>query len=175
MKYGKMSGICFALVFVFAAAAAAFGEGSVGYGVSYGIGVAFCFGALIFLALGIWEKRRLETKEERAEKKQRQREIAHGKKVAKEMQNKHKEELQRPVSAVLISTTTHRSALGTVTRAVFGGAILGPVGAIGGAASGTSKPTHATFSVKYASGRTATETVPVNSKRFNELSALLHG
>lgn len=92
----------------------------------------------------------------------------------KKMEEARKADDKRPVSAVLISTTTHRSALSTVSRAILGGAILGPVGAIGGAASGTSKPTHATFNVKYASGRTATETVPVTSKRFDELSALLH-
>lgn len=80
----------------------------------------------------------------------------------------------RVVSAVLISTDNKKSAVGAAGRAAVGGALFGPVGAIAGAASGTSKAKNATFSVKYASGRTATETVPVESKRFNELSALLH-
>ena len=81
---------------------------------------------------------------------------------------------KRPVSAVLIGTADHRSALGTVTRAMVGGAFFGIAGALGGAASGTSQVTHATFSVMYASGRTGTETVKVGSQRFRELSALLH-
>ena len=82
---------------------------------------------------------------------------------------------KRAVSAVLISTTNKRSAVGTIARATVGGAIFGLAGAIGGAASAKSHTTHATFSVKYASGRTGTETVEINSKRFKELSALLHG
>lgn len=81
---------------------------------------------------------------------------------------------RRAVSAVLISTNNKKSGVGAAGRAVVGGALLGPVGAIAGAASGTSKATKATFSVKYASGRVATETVDVNSGRFRELSALLH-
>ena len=81
---------------------------------------------------------------------------------------------RRAVSAVLISTDNKKSAIGSVGRAAIGGTLFGPVGAIAGAASGTSKARKATFSVKYASGRTATETVPIGSKRFNELSALLH-
>ena len=81
---------------------------------------------------------------------------------------------KKAVSAVLISTDSKKSGVSAAGRAVVGGALLGPVGAIAGAASGTSKATKATFSVKYASGRVATETVDVNSSRFRELSALLH-
>ena len=81
---------------------------------------------------------------------------------------------RRVVSTVLISTDNKKSAVGAAGRAVVGGALLGPVGAIAGAASGKSKAAKATFSVKYASGRTATETVDIGSRRFNELSALLH-
>lgn len=81
---------------------------------------------------------------------------------------------KKAVSAVLISTDSKKSGVSAAGRAVVGGALLGPVGAIAGAASGTSKATKATFSVKYASGRVATEIVYVNSSRFRELSALLH-
>lgn len=96
------------------------------------------------------------------------------KKELRRREQERKADDKRPVSAVLIGTTEHRSALSTVTRAMVGGAFLGIAGALGGAASGASRPTHATFSVKYASGRVATETVEVNSQRFRELSALLH-
>ena len=87
---------------------------------------------------------------------------------------KRKADDKRAVSAVLIGTAGGKSAVGTAGRAVVGGALLGPIGAIAGAASGKSKTTRATFSVKYASGRTGTETVDIGTKRFNELSALLH-
>jgi len=76
---------------------------------------------------------------------------------------------KRPVSAVLISTETRRSAVGTISHAIFSGAILG-----GGRNRRASTATHATFSVMYASGRTGTETVEIHSKRFRELNALLH-
>lgn len=109
---------------------------------------------------------------ERVKEKAEPNRLAYEKKKAE--LKKRKAADKRPVSVVLISMTTHRSALSTVTRAMLGGAIFGFGGAVGGAASGKSNATHATFSVKYASGRTATETVPVTSKRFNELSALLH-
>ena len=78
------------------------------------------------------------------------------------------------MSAVLISTNSKKSGVNAAGRAIVGGTLLGPVGAIAGAATGSSKATSATFSVKYASGRVATETVPIGSQRFKELSALLH-
>ena len=86
-----------------------------------------------------------------------------------------------PVSAVLITTQdrtkTSKSAVGAAGRAVIGGALLGPVGALAGAASTGGKTKvvgqKATFSVKYASGRVGTETVEVGSTRFNELATLL--
>lgn len=86
-----------------------------------------------------------------------------------------------PVSAMLISTQdrtkTSKSAVSAAGRAMIGGALLGPVGALAGAASTGGKTKvvgqKATFSVKYASGRVGTETVEVGSTRFNELAALL--
>ena len=83
-------------------------------------------------------------------------------------------EASRPVSAVLISTNSKKSGVNAVARGVVGGTLLGPLGAIAGAASGKSKATEATFSVKYANGYTGTETVKIGSARFNELSALMH-
>jgi len=86
-------------------------------------------------------------------------------------EKKRKEDDRRAVSAVLITTNSKKSGVG---RAVVGGALFGPVGAVAGAVTGSSKATKATFSVKYASGRTGTETVAIGGQRFNELSALLH-
>lgn len=80
----------------------------------------------------------------------------------------------RPVSAVLISTNSKRSGVDAAGRAIVGGALLGPLGAVAGAVTGTSKTTAVTFSVKYANGDTGVETVKINSKRFQELNAVLH-
>ena len=120
------------------------------------------------------EKNREEAaaKVEEAKKKREQGEAELAKMRAAERARKADD--RKAVSAVLISTDSRKSGASAAGRAVVGGALLGPVGAIAGAASGTSKTKRATFSVKYASGRTATETVDVGSKRFNELSALLH-
>lgn len=87
-------------------------------------------------------------------------------------EKKRKADDRRAVSAVLISTESRKS--GAFGRALVGDALFGPMGAIVGAASAKSKATKATFSVKYASGRTGVETVAIGSQRFNELSALLH-
>lgn len=95
-------------------------------------------------------------------------------KRAVELERRRKEDDRRVVSAVLVATDSKRGAVGAAGRAVVGGALLGPVGMVAGAASGTSKARKATFSVKYASGRTATETVEIGGKRFNELSKFLH-
>lgn len=81
-----------------------------------------------------------------------------------------------PVSAVVISTqdkTKNKSGLGT---AVIGGLVAGPLGAVVGASVGKKTVVtgqKVTFSVKYQSGRTGTETVDVGSERFKFLSSLL--
>lgn len=100
--------------------------------------------------------------------------VKSGREEMRRREQERKEADKRPVSAVLIGTDSKKSGASTVGRALVGGALLGPIGAIAGAASGKSKTTKATFSVKYASGRTGTETVEIHSKRFKELSALLH-
>ena len=117
---------------------------------------------------------------EREQKKQKQtktpEEIEHERRyreLTKQYAQERRDADRTPVAAVLVSTNNHKSGIGTAGRAVVGGALLGPVGALAGAASGSSKATKATFSVKYASGRVAVETVDINSRRFRELSALL--
>ena len=115
------------------------------------------------------DKRKQPKTPKEIESERRYRELCKG--YAKE-RKAEKAEGKRPVSAVLISTEMKKS--GTFGRALVGGALFGIAGSIAGAASGTSKATKATFSVKYASGRTGTETVDIGSRRFKELSALLH-
>ena len=114
------------------------------------------------------EKRKQPKTPEEIESERRYREICKG--YAQERKTNDK----TAVSAVLISTDSKKSSVGAFGRAVVGGALFGAVGAVAGAVSGSSKATKATFSVKYASGRTATETVVIGGQRFNELSALLH-
>ena len=91
-----------------------------------------------------------------------------------EEDRKRKEDDRRPVSAVLISVEYKQSALEGIGRAAVGDWLFGDAGAFVGAASTPSKATKATFSVKYASGRTGVETVSIKGARFKELSALLH-
>lgn len=83
----------------------------------------------------------------------------------------------RVVSAVLLTTDkvteTHKGTIGTAARTLVGGALFGVFGAAVGLASGRAKTRTvsqtATFAVRYASGRTATEKVDINSRRFKEL------
>ena len=114
------------------------------------------------------EKRKQAKTQEEIESDRRYQEIC--KKYAKERKDTDK----TVVSAILISTESHKSAASAAGRAFVGGTLFGAVGAIAGATSARNKTTKATFSVKYASGRTATETVDIGSRRFRELSALLH-
>ena len=79
----------------------------------------------------------------------------------------------RPVEAVLISTNSKTKTGSALGRAALGSWLFGFAGAVIGAATASSKDT-ATFSVKYASGRTGVETVDVKSARFRELAALLY-
>ena len=92
---------------------------------------------------------------------------------ALEVEREREEFERKPVSAVLISTNSKRKTGSAVGRAVIGDMLFGIVGAFIGAVTASSKET-ATFSVKYATGRTGVETVNVNSVRFRELCAVLH-
>lgn len=81
------------------------------------------------------------------------------------------------VSVTLIGTNsqskTKASASSSVARGVVGGALFGPIGAVAGAVTPKRKTvtneTEATFAVKYASGRTQSETVQINGARYKEL------
>lgn len=96
-------------------------------------------------------------------------------------ERRFKEMDNTPIEATLISTQdktkTKKSAVAATGRAVVGGVLLGPAGAVIGAATTGSKTKvtgqKATFFVKYKSGRTGTETVDINSARFRELAAIM--
>ena len=77
-----------------------------------------------------------------------------------------------PVAAELISVEYGQSAAKVVARGLIGSAIAGFLGACAGVSSVPSKPKKATFRVKYASGRTGTETVDVRGPRFRQLRVL---
>lgn len=96
-------------------------------------------------------------------------------------ERRFKEMDKRPIEATLITTSdrtkTTKSAVSAAGRAIVGGIIAGPAGAVLGAATTSGKTSvteqRATFFVKYASGRTGTETVKVGSDRFNELATVM--
>lgn len=116
------------------------------------------------------------------------REEAPMRKAAAEEEKRRRDEVRRiraelerqdrtPVAAVLVSTKdiTGKSVTGTAARALIGYAVLGVFGAAVGATTAKTKvkAQTATFSVRYESGRTGTETVNVSSERFKELARLL--
>lgn len=198
VRFGKLAGISFLLAFGIPSlgVVVGVGDGLLWEGIM-SLSLALLWLSVIsFIAwlIAIWRTGTERRKAKRAERKARKDELReqHRKKreeynspenkakreeqhrIALEYERKRKIADRTVISAVLISTNNKKSAAGAAGRAVVGGALLGPVGAIAGAASGSSKATKATFSVKYASGRTATETVDIHSKRFRELSALLH-
>lgn len=87
-------------------------------------------------------------------------------------------EADRTIEAVMIigetmESKTKASTSSAVARGVVGGALFGPIGAVAGAATPKTKTVTKTdgvrFSVKYKSGRIATEWQPIGSSRYNEL------
>ena len=70
---------------------------------------------------------------------------------------------------IVVTTDSRKSASSTAVRGAIGGAIAGPAGLIGGAASGKNKQT-TTFKIVYKSGKVEVKTVKNNSKEFIELA-----
>lgn len=131
-------------------------------------------------------KAEIEKKKEEAQLKAvKRQEEAHLKAVQRRENRNRAKRLKsqdnRPVEATLITTSdrtkTTKSAVSAAGRAIVGGVIAGPAGAVLGAATTSGKTSvteqRATFFVKYESGRTGTETVKVGSDRFNELATVM--
>lgn len=70
---------------------------------------------------------------------------------------------------IVVTTDSRKSATSTTVRGAIGGAIAGPAGLIGGAASGKNKKT-TTFKIVYKSGKVEVKTVKNDSKEFIELA-----
>lgn len=68
---------------------------------------------------------------------------------------------------VIVAEDSKKSLGSAVTRGAIGGAILGPVGLVGGAISGKNK-SETTFTVVYKSGRRKVVTVRNDSEQFKE-------
>ncbi|MGM9662480.1 MAG: hypothetical protein ACI3WR_05255 [Oscillospiraceae bacterium] len=183
MRFGRLAWLSFALTFVSAGLALALGEGSPGYRTACVAGQACCFAAL-----GCWIAHMMTTKEQRTAKKTERRaarqKVRAERAAARERRRAAQAETERaqaddrrPVKAALLSTRDRygKSVAGTAARTLLGGALFGTFGAAMGLTTARSELVgqKAVFSVKYASGRTGTETVEVGSKRFEELARLL--
>lgn len=172
---------CFALVFISAVCI----DGDTGMAI--GLTSFFAFIVLVIVSIVLWSKDPVE-KAKREEKRKRALEAQEERKAQMEWnkaERAYRERVKaadkRPVEATLITTSdrtkTTKSAVSAAGRAIVGGVIAGPAGAVLGAATTSGKTSvteqRATFFVKYASGRTGTETVKVGSDRFNELAAVM--
>lgn len=73
---------------------------------------------------------------------------------------------------IVAGSNSQKSMGSSIARGAVGGALLGPVGLIGGAASGKNKTT-TTFTIVYKNGKRKVETVDNNSFLFREYSKYL--
>ncbi len=79
---------------------------------------------------------------------------------------KEQEQLDNTIDYTIIVSENSKKSLGSaVTRGAIGGALLGPVGLVGGAISGKNK-SETTFTVVYKSGRREVITVDNKSSDF---------
>ena len=161
-----LSKLCVWAFFIFILLASGFDEGS--QGGEYCVMVAVASLPLAILFRGAYNGTQPQKSKTPEEIK-----AAQDAREAREMLKRMKAENQRPVSAVLISVEYRQSTMEALGRAAIGDWLYGDIGAIVGATTTPEKAKKATFRVRYASGRTGTETVAVGSKRFNQLSALL--
>lgn len=84
------------------------------------------------------------------------------------LEEKKKEMLNNEIDYTIIVSEDNRKSVGsTVTRGAIGGALLGPIGLVGGALSGKNK-TKTTFTIVYKSGRREVVTVENDSKEFTK-------
>lgn len=71
---------------------------------------------------------------------------------------------------IIVGGDTRKSVGSSITRGIIGGALLGPVGLIGGALSGKNK-SETTFTVVYKSGRREVVTVKNDSDEFRKYAS----
>lgn len=73
---------------------------------------------------------------------------------------------------ILVSEDSKKSLGSSIVRGAVGGALLGPVGLVGGAVTGKNK-TKTTFTIVYKSGRKEVQTVENNSNEFETYARYL--
>lgn len=79
------------------------------------------------------------------------------------------EQHSKEIRKVVIVSSDSRKKVGSVaSRGIVGGALLGPVGLVAGAASGKNKNS-TTFLIEYKDGSKETRTVANNSSEFERL------
>lgn len=120
---------------------------------------ALCF---MFLIVGIKgdidERKRVNemTAEEREEYDKKQEKLKQERKKNNEIDY-----------TIIVGGDSRKSVGSSVTRGAIGGALLGPVGLVGGALSGKNK-SKTTFTIVYKSGRREVKTVDNNSWEFDK-------
>ena len=86
----------------------------------------------------------------------------------KYLEQKIIEEQDKTINYTIIVGEDSKKSLGSaIVRGTVGGALLGPVGLVGGAISGKNK-SETTFTIVYKSGRRKIETVKNDSEEFKE-------
>lgn len=90
--------------------------------------------------------------------------------VSKDANDRHKMKMIRKV--MIISTDSKKKIGSAITRGTIGGAVLGPVGMVGGAVSSKNKNS-TTFLIEYTDGKRETKTVNNNSPEFDKLCKYL--
>ena len=98
-------------------------------------------------------------------------------KLKYQQENKERMRKARTISKVMIvgaNSDSRKSVSSSVMRGAVGGALLGPVGLVGGALSGKNKVTNeTTFLIEYEDGHRETKTVNNDSFEFKNLCKYL--
>lgn len=87
-------------------------------------------------------------------------------KIAKILEDKEK--LKKIKKVTIVSNDSRKKVSSTIARGAVGGALLGPVGMVGGALSGKNKNT-TTFLIEYINGNKETKIVDNESEEFKKL------
>ena len=91
----------------------------------------------------------------------------------RQLYNQQQQAMTKQIKSVMIvggGSDSRKKVGSTVARGAVGGALLGPVGMIGGAMSGKNKTTiKTTFLIEYADGHRETKTVDSDSPEYEKL------